>query len=329
MKYFVTGATGFIGGRVARLLAAAGHEVVALARQPEKAKALADAGVKLHAGDITEKESMRAGMHGADGVFHIAGWYKVGVRDTSAAKAINIDGTRNVLELMQELKIPRGVYTSTLAINSDTGGRVVDESYHYDGPHLSVYDQTKWAAHRQVAEPMIQAGLPLVVVMPGLVYGPGDTSAAHDVFVQYLTGKLPMVPQKTAYAWGHIDDIAGAHLLAMEKGKPGESTIIAGPVHTLIDALALAEKITGVPAPRLHPPPALLKGMAALVGVVENFAPVPEQYSAEFLRVSAGVTYIGSNAKAKREWGYNPRPLEAGLRETMEYEMKLLEIKPS
>ena len=122
MTYFLTGATGFVGGALARQLRDAGHDVRAVVRNPASAAALAAVGVSIHAGDITEKDSMRAPMTGVDGVFHVAGWYKLGIRDRAAAVAINIDGTRNVLELMRELNIPKGVYTSTLAVNSDTGG---------------------------------------------------------------------------------------------------------------------------------------------------------------------------------------------------------------
>jgi nucleoside-diphosphate-sugar epimerase len=327
MKYFVTGATGFIGGRVARQLIEGGHEVVALARSPEKANGLAAQGVKLHPGDVTNKASMRAGMDGADGVYHIAGWYKIGVKDRSAAAAINVDGTRNVLELMKEFGIKKGVYTSTLAVNSDTGGKLVDETYQYNGPHISEYDRTKAEAH-QIAEEMIAGGLPLVIAMPGGVYGPGDTSPIHATFVQYLTGKLPLVPQKSAFCWCHVEDTARGHLLAMEKGKIGESYIIAGPGHTVIEVMRMAEKITNIPGPRLHAPPGVMKAMSATMGVIEKVVPVPENYSAEYLRVNAGVTYIGSNAKARRELGFNPRPLEEGLKETLAWEMAQLEIMP-
>jgi nucleoside-diphosphate-sugar epimerase len=118
---------------------------------------------------------------------------------------------------------------------------MVDENYRYDGPHLSEYDRTKWVAHYEVAEPMIAAGLPLVIVMPGLVYGPGDTSSLRTTLIQYLQRKLPMIPKQSAFSWAHVDDIARGHILAMEKGKVGESYIIAGPTSTLEDALALAE----------------------------------------------------------------------------------------
>ncbi len=122
MKYFVTGATGFIGGRVARQLLAAGHEVITLARTPSKAQDLVALGVKVHAGDITDKESLRTPMRGVGGVFHIAAWYKVGARDKSQAETINVGGTRNVLKMMKELGIPKGVYTSTLTVFQDTRG---------------------------------------------------------------------------------------------------------------------------------------------------------------------------------------------------------------
>src|SRR5438105_4490562 len=97
-RYFVTGATGFIGGRLARELAGRGHQVIALARRPNQASDLAAAGVSLVQGDVTEPESLRRPMEGADGVFHVAGWYQIGARDTTLAQRINVDGTRNVLE---------------------------------------------------------------------------------------------------------------------------------------------------------------------------------------------------------------------------------------
>lgn len=328
MKYFLTGATGFIGGQVARQLVTAGHQVVAIARNPSRAGDLHALGVTVCEGDVTDKESMRAPMRGADGVFHIAGWYKIGARDKTSGQKVNVDGTRNVLELMRELRTLRGVYTSTLAVYSDTRGKLAEETYYHGGPWLSEYDRTKWVAHYQVAEPMIKAGLPLVIVQPGVVYGPGDTSSVRDTFIQYLQGKLSMLPARTAYSWGYVDDMARGHLLAMEKGRAGESYNLAGPSHTLIDAFELAERITGIKAPRLRLPPAMLKWMSALMRPVEAVTPVPETYSAESLRVLAGVTYLGSSAKAQRELGFVARPLGEGLRETLAHEMKLLGISP-
>ncbi|MBN1485249.1 MAG: NAD-dependent epimerase/dehydratase family protein [Chloroflexia bacterium] len=327
MRYFVTGATGFIGSRLVHQLVAAGHQVVALVRDPARAGQLAQLGVTLAQGDVTDKESMRAAMAGTDGLFHIAGWYQIGARDKRPAQRVNVQGTRNVLELMRDLGLPKGVYTSTLAVFSDTQGRMVDESYRYTGPHLNEYDRTKRLAHYRVAEPMIEQGLPLVIVMPGAVYGPGDHSLVAKSFEAYLQRKLPLVPRGAALCWGHVSDVVRGHLLAMDKGRPGESYIIAGPPHTLEDAFELAERITGIPVPRLHLSPTLLRLMSGLMRVVGSVVPLPDTYRAESLRVTAGVTYLGRNDKARRELGYQVRPLEEGLRETLFYMMQKLGIE--
>lgn len=324
MKYFVTGATGFIGGHVVRQLVAAGYSVTALVRQPEQARALAALGVKLAPGDITDKASLRAPMTGVDGVFHLAAWYKIGARDHATAERINVGGTRNVLETMRELNIPKGVYTSTVAVFSDTHGQRPDETYRFTGQHLSHYDRTKWLAHYEVALPLMQAGLPLVIVQPGVNYGPGDPSAIGNLLRDYLRGRLPLVPARVAYCWAHVADTARGHLQAMEHGRAGESYILAGPPHTLVEALQLAEQLTGIKAPRLKGAPALLRGFSQLMSVIESVLPVPEQYAAETLRVSAGATYLGDSTKAARELGFQARPLREGLRETLADEMQAL-----
>jgi nucleoside-diphosphate-sugar epimerase len=261
---------------------------------------------------------MRAPMTGVDGVFHVAGWSKLGIRDRASAIAINIDGTRNVLELMRELRIPKGVYTSTLAVNSSTRGQLVDETYRFSGKHVSVYDWTKAEAHR-IAEAFIADGLPLVIVQPGLVYGPGDTSGVRTILTQFLTRTLPAIPP-VAYCWAHIDDIAVGHRLAMERGRPGRNYFLAGPPHTLAEALEIAEAITGIPAPKRRVPAAALRVGSALSRAVETVMTLPPSYASETLRVLAGVTYLGKNDRARAELGWSPRPLREGLAETLRHE---------
>jgi nucleoside-diphosphate-sugar epimerase len=322
MRYFVTGATGFIGGALARKLISQGHSVIALARSPDKAGDLTAAGVEVVKGDITEKDTLPDTMRGVDGVYHVAGWYKIGLHDNADGQAINVDGTRNVLEVMRDLGIGRGVYTSTLAINSDTHGNENDESYQFTGKHLSEYDRTKAAAH-EIAEDFILHGMPLVIVMPGMVYGPGDGGPSHDTWEGYLRRRLPLVPTTAAYSWGYIDDIVDAHILAMEKGAVGESYIVAGPSATLIQAMEIAEKYTGIPMPRLKASKGMLNAMSATMGAVGSLVKLSPMYSREYLRV-ASASYLGSNAKAKRELGYAPRSLEEGLPPMLDWEMARL-----
>lgn len=320
MKYFITGATGFVGGALTRKVRAAGHEVHASVRNPDNAKELQAIGVKLFKGDITDKESMREAMTGVDGVFHVAGWYKIGAKDKSGGEKVNIQGTRNVLELMQELKIPKGVYTSSLVVKSDTKGEMKDESYHFTGQHLSEYDRTKAVAHG-VAKEFIAKGLPLIIVMPGLIYGPEDTSTLRTNIIDFLKGRLPMVPSRTGFCWAHVDDIAQGHILAMEKGKIGESYTIAGEPCALADVFKLASQITGKRPPNIVSYK-MMKALSVFVRPFDKF--LPETYTSEGLREIAGVTYFGDNSKAKRELGYSPRPFPEGWEETLRHEMKLL-----
>jgi nucleoside-diphosphate-sugar epimerase len=320
MKYFLTGATGFLGGVLARQLREAGHDVHAVIRNVQKASELQSLGVKLFSGDVTEKESMREAMQGADGVFHVAGWYKIGVRDKSQGERVNVQGTRNVLELMKDLRIPKGVYTSTLAINSDTHGELKDEKYRFTGKHLTEYDRTKAVAH-EVAEQFIAQGLPLVIVMPGGIYGPGDTSVLRRTLIDFLQGKLPMLPSQAGICWAHVEDTAYGHILAMERGVPGETYIIAGEPATYQEAMQIASHITGKPVPMIVPHQTM-KVMSYLVRPFESV--LPELYSSETLRVMSGATYWGDNTKAKRFLGYNPRPLTEGLESTLKHELELL-----
>jgi len=323
VTYFLTGATGFLGGVLARQLVESGHVVRAVVRTPAKADALRALGVQLVAGDVTDGASMRDPMRGSDGVFHVAGWYKIGLRDSAAAQGVNVEGTRNVLQLMRDLRIPKGVYTSTLAVNSDTRGRLVDETYRFEGRHLSVYDRTKAEAHR-LADDFTRSGLPLVIVQPGAIYGPGDTSAIRTTFLQFLRRELPAVPRRTAFAWAHVEDVARGHVLAMERGTPGRTYFLAGPVHTLEGALDLAAEITGVPAPKVRLPPGVLRGASILAKPLERLMLLPPAFTSEGLRVIAGVTYIGASARAQQELGWQPRPLRDGLTETLHHEVALL-----
>jgi dihydroflavonol-4-reductase len=323
-RYFVTGATGFLGGELAKQLVGRGHQVVALVRSPDKAALLKALGVTLHVGDITDRESLRQPMMGVDGVFHAAAWYKVGLGNSrETAERVNVEGTRNVLEIARQLAIPRIVYTSTVGVFGDTRGRMVDETYYSRGPFLTDYDRTKWMAHYEVAIPMIGAGLPLVIVMPGLIYGPGDTSAVRTTLTQLLRGRLFITPKGVTFAWGYVEDIARGVRQAMDAGITGESYLLTGPIHSFQEAFDLAARIVGRRPPPLHPPPFVMRTAAAIAGVAERRS-FQFPIAAETLRLMAGTSWIGSSAKARQDLGFTVRPLEEGLKHTVEHELRQL-----
>lgn len=317
VHHFVTGGTGFIGGRLVRRLLARGDRVTALVRRPYEARDLSALGALVVKGDVLDAESVRRGMAGCDTVFHLAAVYEMGSGTPDRMERVNVDGTRHVLGAMRDLNLRKGVYTSSLVVHSDTGGRLVDESYRYDGDHLTRYDRTKWRAHYEVALPMMDAGLDLVVVQPGLVYGPGDRSAVAGMFEDFLRGRLPAVPGGTKYCWAHVDDIAAGHTAAMDLGRVGETYHLAGPVHSFMEVFRAAARISGRRAPYVEIPPALMKILVPVAAAVERLAGLPERFRSESLRASAGVTYISSGTRAKRELGFDPRPIEIGLRDTL------------
>ena len=316
MHYFVTGASGFVGRYLTSSLLVEGHAVTALVRTRDQARALAEYGVRPQIGDVRDKESMRRGMRGADGVFHTAAWTRIGSHDSETAEAVNVQGTRNVLELIRELHIPKGIYTSTVSVFSDTRGQRFTEGHRYEGKHLTIYDRTKWEAHHEVAVPMMRRGLPLVIVQPGVVYGPGDDGdLALDVLQEtfvYVLGKFPFAPSVNAYSWAHVEDVATGHLLAMERGRPGHSYLICGEAETLLNVMRLAGRLVGKRRGPLPFPGKALRPVAGILRAIGLIVP-PLAARAERIRAGAGVTYLGDDTRARTELGFSPRPVAEGM----------------
>jgi nucleoside-diphosphate-sugar epimerase len=314
MRYAITGATGFLGGVLARQLRDAGHEVVALVRDPGRASTLAEAGVELVPGDLGDAAALDSLCTGVDGLFHVAGWYKVGSRTPEEGQRTNVDGTRSVLEAARRNSVPRVVYTSTLAINSDTRGRAVDESYRFTGRHISVYDRTKAAAH-DIAVEYAADGLDVVMTMPGAIYGPGDTSQIGALIERTAQGHRALVPRDGNLCWAHVEDVARGHVLAMDKGTTGAAYMLAGPRAGLADVLRRVADLAGTKPPFTLPIP-VVRATAAVNRVVGRVVPLPDDYTGESLRASVA-TYVGDPTRAEKELGWSARGLDEGLRETV------------
>lgn len=328
MKAFVTGGTGFIGQRVIKKLLERNYQVYALARSPQSAARLTSLGCTVVEGDIMDVASMREGMAGSDVVFHIAAWYKVGAADWLQAEAINVGGTRKVLRLAHELGVPKIIYTSSIAVFGDTKGQLVDETYYQGGPFLTEYDRTKWLAHYKVAVPLIEQGAPIIIVMPGAVYGPGDTSQVAELMRMFYRG-LPALPgPETMLTYAHVEDVAEGHILAMEKGKIGESYILAGPAVPFGEMVDFWGHITPKRAPLLRIPAQLVKPLAPLMGAVGSVLPLPATFSQEAINI-LGATYAARADKARAQLGWQTRPLHTGMLETFAWIEETEAARPS
>jgi dihydroflavonol-4-reductase len=325
MKIFVTGGTGFIGGELVRQLRERGDEVVCLVRSPEKGAKLTELGCELIAGDLGDERAIRRGMEGCDAVIHAAAVYEVGIpaSERPAMREANVGGTERVLGAALEAKIAKVAYVSTVGVFGNTDGRIVDESYEHPAKDFtSAYEETKWEAH-QVAKRLIGEGLPCVIVQPGGVYGPGDTSSIGRLLDQFLAGKMPLVPfPELGICLTHVEDIAGGMVLALDKGTPGEAYVISGPAATIREALGVVAKLTGRKAPKRALPTPLMKAMVPIGPLVGKLMNQPPNLR-EMIASADGVTFWAGYEKAERELGYQPRGLEEGLRATLAAEGRI------
>ena len=285
MKAFVTGATGFLGGRLTKALRERGDEVVPLDRSTTS---------------LANRDSLRRAMQGCDAVFHLAAVYKVGIprSQRDAMYETNVIGTRNVLDAAAD--VPRVVYVSTVNVFGNTHGAVVDETYERNPAEgfLSAYDWTKYEAH-QVA---LGRGN-VVIAMPGAIYGPGDHSELGQQLEQAHAGKLFFKALADVGVNAvHVDDVAAGLVLVHERGRAGEPYVLGNEIATLGE---LIDRVAPRPV-RLTVPTPLLKAaipLGPLIGKAMGAGPNLR----ELIGASAGVTYWATDEKARRELGYEPR----------------------
>lgn len=319
MRAFLTGGTGFIGGRLAERLRARGDRVIALVRSPHKAGRLRDLGCELAEGDLGAEPAIREAVASCEAAFHVAADYRVGIprSEHAAMFEANVRGTERVVDAAVEAGVRRIVYVSTIGAFGNTAGRVVDETYRHPGHGFrSYYEETKMLAHRAV-EGRAGGGAPVVTVMPGGVYGPGDTSDLGQLIDRVRTGKLPgrMYPE-TGFNWVHVDDVVNGILLAHDRGKPGEAYVLGGQLGTIGDMIDAVAAAAGRKAPRWRWPSPIIKmgiPFGRLIGPMLGLGPNLR----ELIAAGDGVTYWASHGKAERELGYRPRDLATGVRETV------------
>jgi dihydroflavonol-4-reductase len=317
-RIWISGATGFVGKAVVRVLRTRGDEVIAAVRDPRKAADLVDMGVTVLEDDLSNVAITAEALRDVDAAIHSAGSYRVGISraERGAMWDANIGTTTRVLDAAEQARTPRIVYVSTVGVFGNTHGEAVDETYRRNirEGFLSWYDETKFGAH-EVAAQRARAGAPIVTVQPSQVYGPGDHTEIGEQLRLAHAGKLRYrALEEVGFGLVHVDDLARGIVAALDLAPVPSTYILSGPRHRLGDALAIAARLGGHSLPKLAAPSGLLRVMAP-VGRLIGQANLREVVSA-----SRGVTYWATADKATRELGFNPRPLEDGLRDTFEFE---------
>jgi dihydroflavonol-4-reductase len=317
-RTLLTGATGFIGSHVCRLLVERGDEVIATIRPTSRTEALDRLGVAQVHADICDRRAIRQAMQGVERVFHVAGTTRLSI-GRERAFAINVEGTRIVLEEALRAGVQRAVLTSSFAaIGPAAPGLSADESNAWDaGRHGIAYVDSKHEAE-VTATAMVARGLPLVIVNPALVMGPGDYGRSSTTLVRrFLRRQIPAYVDGTLNVVG-VEDVARGHVLAEERGNVGERYILGNRNFTFDRLFADLGRLSGIE------PPALKLPLTIALALAEAGERVPRlgMPSPTVIR-GASLRWAFSNKKAKRDLKWETSPHEDCLEATVAWYREL------
>lgn len=313
----VTGATGFLGSALCRSLLALGHPVRALHRPTSSLTLLEGLPVTRFIGDVLQPETLAPALEGADWVFHAAAEAAHWRRPASLIRTA-VDGTRNVLGAAHRAGVRRAVLTSSIAaMGVPRRGELLDETSEFNlAPSRFPYGYAKRQA--EIEALWIGArGLPVVIVNPGAILGPGDLHRIGGSLVIEMARGRAWVWTDGGANYVHIDDVVRGHLLAMERGMPGERYILGGENLTHRQALAILAEITGRPPPRIKIPGPLIEPAAAAIDVLGPMLRLP--VDGNLLRLSR-YTFFCDTTKARRNLGLPPpRPFRQAAQEAYDW----------
>ena len=237
MNIFLTGGTGYIGSHLINALISNGHKVHALVRNLEKASPLTKDGLKLFKGDICDIESIKEAMKGCDQVYHVGGNTSIWEKDSSKYFTINVEGTRNILDVSLDLKVKRVVFTSTAGVIGPSYGGVVTEEKCRQVEFFNEYESSKAMAESLVKSYVIEKNLDAVIVSPTRVFGPvlfGEPASVTLLISKYVKGKWRIIPGDGTEIgnYVYVDDVVNGHILAMKNGVKGGTYILGGENHS-------------------------------------------------------------------------------------------------
>jgi dihydroflavonol-4-reductase len=312
VKALVTGATGFIGSHVVAALAAAGAEVRGFDR---RAPYEPPAGVEAVSGDVLDPDALARAMRGCDAVFHLAALYSFARADARAMQAVNVDGTRAVLDAAARAGVRRVVHTSSCATCGPVAGRAATEADEPPRWELAVpYKRTKLEGER-LALSAARDGLDVVVVNPTTPVGPGDRrpTPTGKMIADVARGRARAYLTGAALNVVAVEDVASGHLLAFERGRSGERYLLGGENLSLREVFAIAAQAAGRPPPRIGVPWALAFGAArAGDAALRLIGREPSLLVVDEVRL-ARLPMTFDDARARRDLGYTSRPPQKAL----------------
>jgi dihydroflavonol-4-reductase len=315
MKAFVTGATGFIGGHLARLLLADGHQVRALVRAHSDRRHLDGLPLECAEGDLDSPARLAEQMAGCEVVFHVAAHYSLWAKDRAAIYRANVTGTENLLAAARTVRIKRFVHTSSVAaIGVPAAGTSATEATHTTVTALvSDYKKSKFLAE-QAALKAANNGLDVVVVNPSTPIGAFDVkpTPTGEIILRFLQNRMPAYVH-TGLNLIAVEDVVRGHILAWQKGRTGERYILGHRNLTLREMLQLLATITGQPAPKFAVPHWLPLAVAFVdEKILARYFGKTPQVSYYSVQMSRHAMYYDSS-KAVRELGLPQSPIESAL----------------
>ena len=315
----VTGASGFVGSAVLRRLIEAGKRVRALVRPTSERRNLDGIDVEIVEGDLTSPKTLRAGLEGCKGLYHVAADYRLWSREPRKMLDTNVEGTRAIMLAAAEAGVERIVYTSSVATLGLVSSGVADEETPVSFEDMiGVYKQSKYLAEQEVLSLFYGGSLPVVIVNPSTPIGPRDIKPTPTgrMVVEAALGRMPAYVD-TGLNVVHVDDVADGHLLAYEKGVLGERYVLGGENMELSKILRVVAAQTGGKAPRVKIPHSAVMPFAYVAEAWTRLTGGEEPFvTVDAVRMARKKMFFSSD-KAVRELGYTPRPAESAIRDAV------------
>jgi len=314
----VTGATGCIGSNLTIQLLQQGYQVRAFHRPNSNMLTLKDVNVRHCIGDVRDRDSLREAMRGCDTVFHTAAIVSFWNKKRAEQFQVNVDGTRNVIELCLEMGVEKLIHTSSVAaLGYRTDGKLIDESTAYNWGRNIGYKYSKHLAELEILKG-VEKGLNATMVNPTVIIGPRDAYVHGGQIVRDV--KRGLVP---AYVAGgtnivSVHDVVAGHIAAENLGRPGKRYILGGSNLTHKEVFALAAAVLNGRAPFFKAPIWTVKSIAKLFDFIGDVTNIQPWITSELIS-GVGTCQWYSIEKAQQELGYRPAPIEDAMREAHEW----------